>query len=272
MSDAHGDNTLTARLGSARRPAPRFQTDRNPEPHVHASLTNTGLSHLDWNRGVALVVVLALHAAVLYALWTTRVMPQPRDATTLFVTLINPPPPGASAIPRPAAPVQAKPIEPRPVRPTRQEPSRPITPPPAILATQAPAMSPTEATEPLPQAATETVSSESGMPGPLHSSPPAAEPVSLASDLALSCPVRTPPPYPALSRRLGETGKVVLRVELDEAGRVSAAQVTASSGYARLDAAALAAVKAWRCQPAQRGGQAVRSVALQPFDFTLEGH
>ncbi|HRK77875.1 MAG TPA: energy transducer TonB, partial [Thiobacillus sp.] len=74
-----------------------------------------------------------------------------------------------------------------------------------------------------------------------------------------------------MSRRLGETGKVVLRVELDETGRVSTAQVASSSGSTRLDAAALAAVRSWRCNPAQRDGQAVRSVATQPFNFTLEG-
>jgi protein TonB len=61
-------------------------------------------------------------------------------------------------------------------------------------------------------------------------------------------------------------------VELDETGRVSAAHLISSSGHARLDAAALAAVRAWRCQPARRDGQAVRSVAVQPFDFTLQGH
>jgi protein TonB len=48
--------------------------------------------------------------------------------------------------------------------------------------------------------------------------------------------------------------------------------VVTSSGFDRLDAAALAAVRTWRCRAAQRDGQAVRSVALQPFDFTLEGY
>jgi protein TonB len=111
---------------------------------------------------------------------------------------------------------------------------------------------------------------DAGSPGLSSALPGAAGPLSLTSDLALVCPVRTPPPYPPVSRRLGETGKVVLRVELDETGRVSAAQLISSSGHPRLDDAALAAVKAWRCQPAQRDGQAVRSVAVQPFDFTLQ--
>jgi protein TonB len=63
-----------------------------------------------------------------------------------------------------------------------------------------------------------------------------------------------------------------LRVELDELGKVSAAWVATSSGFARLDEAALAAVRAWRCTPAQRDGQPVRAVALQPFNFILQGH
>jgi protein TonB len=74
-----------------------------------------------------------------------------------------------------------------------------------------------------------------------------------------------------LSRRLGEQGKVVLRVELDTQGAVSSAYVVSSSGARRLDDAALAAVRQWRCNPAQRGGAAVRATALQPFNFILEG-
>ena len=63
---------------------------------------------------------------------------------------------------------------------------------------------------------------------------------------------------------------MVLRVELDEQGRVGAARVATASGFARLDEAALAAVKTWRCNPARRDGQPVRAVALQPFKFVLQ--
>ena len=63
---------------------------------------------------------------------------------------------------------------------------------------------------------------------------------------------------------------MVLRVELDEQGSVSAARVAQASGFARLDEAALAAVKAWRCTPAQRDGRPVRAIALQPFKFVLQ--
>jgi protein TonB len=47
--------------------------------------------------------------------------------------------------------------------------------------------------------------------------------------------------------------------------------VKSSSGFPRLDEAALSAVKSWRCTPASRNGVALRSFALQPFNFTLKG-
>ena len=97
-------------------------------------------------------------------------------------------------------------------------------------------------------------------------------PVSISSELAVACPQRTAPAYPSLSRRLGETGKVVLRVELDEQGLVATARVETASGYERLDQAALAAVKTWRCNPPRRNGQPVRAVARQPFHFVLQGN
>ena len=96
------------------------------------------------------------------------------------------------------------------------------------------------------------------------------EPVGVISDVSLACPVRTVPRiYPPSARKLGETGKVLLRVEIGETGRLVASDVARSSGSARLDEAALAAVKSWHCQPAMRDGQALRVVSIESFDFTL---
>lgn len=225
---------------------------------------NAILGRMDWNRAAGLLLVLALHSAVLYGLWQARVIPPPTQAVTLFVNFINPSP----------KPKVVPPVE--PPKPVQRDAPRPVKPPHTHLAAQASVTSPAEAVEPLPApvAIEATPTPEPPAPAPPPAPPrPAgpAGPVTLASELAVTCTQRTPPPYPPLSRRLGETGKVVLRVELDESGRVSAAQITTSSGFNRLDSAALAAVRNWRCQPAQRDGQAVRSVATQPFNFTLEG-
>ncbi|HET9462927.1 MAG TPA: TonB family protein [Thiobacillus sp.] len=229
----------------------------------------------DWNHALALLLVLAVHGAVLYGLSSVRVIPHPSEAVTLFVTLISPPQPQPSSAPPTPASVQAKrarpPEPPRQPKPVEREAPRPAEPPHYHLATEAPVVSPTEATELRPPSEPAIDAPESGASDAQSSPSQIAGPVSLASDLALVCPVRTPPPYPSVSRRLGETGKAVLQVELDETGRVTAAKVITSSGHPRLDSAALAAVKSWRCQPAQREGQAVRAVALQPFEFTLEG-
>jgi len=229
---------------------------------------------MDWNRAVGLLVVLALHSGVLYARWSARVIPPPAEAVTLFVNFINPPPPQPTP--------RVVPPPPKPVK--RAPPTTPPKPPHYHLAAEAPVASPQEAVEPLPPPEPVVEPPPLAAPAPLPSppappAPPApppappkpAGPVTLAAELAVRCPERKPPVYPPMSRRLGETGKVVLRVELDETGHVSTAQVASSSGSARLDAAALAAVKSWRCTPAQRDGQAVRSVATQPFNFTLEG-
>jgi protein TonB len=99
-----------------------------------------------------------------------------------------------------------------------------------------------------------------------------AGPVTLSSELSVSCPKLTAPTYPAISRRMGEEGKLVLRVELDENGRIDDAKVIDSSGYERLDTAALTAVKSWQCNPSRRNGQPIRAVALQPFNFVLQGN
>lgn len=229
-----------------------------------------GRAALGWNRAAGVLVVLALHGAVLYALWSARVIPPPAETVTLFVHFITPPPPK----PQPA--VIPRPVVPKPVK--RKPP--PVEPPHRHLAAKAPVISPLEAVEPLPPPAPAIERAPEAEPAPIEppapvAPPPApakpAGPMMLNSELALACTQRTPPSYPRMSRRLGETGKTVLRVELDETGQVGAAQVITSSGFERLDAAALAAVRTWRCRPAQRDGAAVRSVATQPFNFTLEG-
>lgn len=98
-----------------------------------------------------------------------------------------------------------------------------------------------------------------------------SQPIILSGELSVSCPDRSAPVYPRQSSRLGEQGKAVLLVELDELGRVINVAVKTKSGFPRLDEAAVNAVKTWHCTPAKRNGVAVRSVALQPFNFTLKG-
>jgi protein TonB len=62
------------------------------------------------------------------------------------------------------------------------------------------------------------------------------------------------PPYPALSKRLGEQGQVLVRVRVNTNGEVSEGSIKTSSGFGRLDAIALSTVLRWRFTPGSIGG------------------
>lgn len=210
-----------------------------------------------------LLFVIAVHAALFYFLWHQRLIPHPEQAMTLFAELITPPapitPPKASPEP---APVKLQPAKKPVVKPKQEQ-----------LAAKSPAPAEKKQTEPAPEPPKPAEQVKESAPAPAATPKPAqAAPVALSSELAVSCPKLTPPEYPAISRRMGEEGKLILRVELDENGHIDNAKVLNSSGYERLDAAALSAVKSWQCNPSLRDGQPVRAVALQPFNFVLQGN
>ncbi|HEX9949862.1 MAG TPA: energy transducer TonB [Thermodesulfobacteriota bacterium] len=61
------------------------------------------------------------------------------------------------------------------------------------------------------------------------------------------------PGYPLEARQQGYEGKILLKVEVLQTGRVGEVKVTRSSGHQILDQSALTAVKKWRFIPARRG-------------------
>lgn len=77
------------------------------------------------------------------------------------------------------------------------------------------------------------------------------------------------PPYPNMSRRLAEQGKVLLEVLILANGTVGDIKIKQSSGYKRLDDAALQAVKHWQFLPAKRGNQPIDYWYVQPISFSL---
>ncbi|MDH5709034.1 MAG: energy transducer TonB [Hylemonella sp.] len=78
------------------------------------------------------------------------------------------------------------------------------------------------------------------------------------------------PRYPALSRRLGEQGTVLIRVLIEVDGCAAQAEIQRSSGHARLDQAALAAVRSWRYVPGRRGGVVEAMWFTVPVNFRLQ--
>lgn len=78
-----------------------------------------------------------------------------------------------------------------------------------------------------------------------------------------------PPAYPSVSRRSGEQGRVLLRVLVSENGLAESVQLDSSSGYEKLDRAAIEAVKKWSFVPAKRSNQPVSAYVLVPVKFSL---
>ncbi len=83
--------------------------------------------------------------------------------------------------------------------------------------------------------------------------------------------LKNPPPgYPRISRRNGEQGTVIVRVFISTQGTPEKAEVRTSSGFARLDQAALEAVQRWRFVPGRRNGTPEAMWFNIPVRFILE--
>ncbi len=207
--------------------------------------------------------VVLLHVFVLWALQSGLM----RRAVEVLVPaqilseFISPPAPAA---PQPQAPV----TPPAPRQELRPQPRVAPTPPPA------PAPSP----EPAPvvaQAAPAPVAPAT--PPIIAAATVAAAPAAPAAPARIELPssdaayLNNPKPaYPALSRRLGEQGKVVVRVLIGVDGTAQQAEIRTSSGYDRLDQAALATVRSWRYVPGKRNGMAEAMWFNVPINFVLE--
>jgi len=77
------------------------------------------------------------------------------------------------------------------------------------------------------------------------------------------------PAYPMSARRMGEQGKVLLKVLVSEDGKASTVQVDRSSGHSKLDEAAVEAVKKWSFVPAKRSNKPMSAYVLVPINFSL---
>lgn len=224
-------------------------------------------------------------------LWALQSLNLPHRPVAIFPAervveaVLVPQPTVSPPIPSPATlpPQLVTPAFQRPVRPTPKPepvPAAKATPeaetPQTRVETSAstptvPASSPAVAASPTvanaaPTATSNAVATPAPLPAPASPAPPRIELPSTQADY-LNNP---PPAYPRLSRRLGEQGKVVLRVLINTDGRAEQAQVVTSSGYERLDQTALATVQAWRYVPGKRNGVAEAMWFNIPIQFVLE--
>jgi protein TonB len=105
--------------------------------------------------------------------------------------------------------------------------------------------------------------------------PPVAESIATTAEAApevenLAVSNRVNPVYPPASRRAGEQGTVMLRVLVDERGRPGDISVLQSSGFPRLDQAALDGVRKWTFKAAKNGSTPIMSWTRVQVKFELK--
>jgi protein TonB len=189
--------------------------------------------------------IAALHVLALVTIVKLDVLHivQARPEPLVLTLLAEPPapPPASHVVPKPEKQIQPAIVTPAPIVQT-------VTPPSTVVATPV--------TPPRPVIVAPPVAT------------PAPAPVSI-THLDDSVIDGKPPKYPIESLRKKEQGTVTLRLTIGANGYVSDISVSRSSGFDRLDAAALRAVRGWRWRPMIRNGQPVEVSGYMPIPFML---
>lgn len=203
----------------------------------------------------AVLVVLAVHVLLGSALMGLGYQAvKTRRDSLVAINLAPPPPPPSPSTPAPpeSRTLQTS-VQPAPV-------TIPSTVPPPIVAT-------------IPTSAPQVpVMAIAAVPAPVASAPPAppSSPTTVTSDVLGTRMISgAPPRYPVESRRRKEQGTVELALVLGLDGKVETISVAHSSGFARLDQAALDAVRRWRWAPTLRDGSPVKVRGTVEIPFVL---
>jgi len=212
-------------------------------------------------RGLGLLAVIAVHAVLVAALWhygpTRRAVV--RSTPAILVELLTPP----SIAPPPPPPPPPRPR----VSPKVERPQAVFVPPPEISVptVEAPVISMIELAPPPPIAEPMPAATPASVPAPPSPAPAPMTPPRFDADY-----LRNPAPeYPAFSKRRGEEGRVLLRVKVGEDGLPRAVAIHTTSGFERLDNAAIETVKRWKFVPARVGHNAVDAWVIVPISFHL---
>lgn len=251
-----------------------------------------------WRIRLVALAVVAAHAIVLWRLQgmgqTTAVAPSPPAQAVAWVVAVSAGtasvPPASAAAMAHASPGRSPPDQRHASRPA---PARGKSSPTAAAVASAPTATAAPAPAALPGAvASAGATTASGVRDEAPASPAGSAHTAGRSNAGSNTGSPTPaaagaarvelpsssadyldnprPAYPALSRRLGEQGQVVVRVRVEADGSASRAEIQKSSGYERLDRAALQAVLHWRFVPGRRAGVPEAMWSDVPLSFVLE--
>jgi periplasmic protein TonB len=219
---------------------------------VNKTLLHSLRAPRTWIPGILLA--LGMHIGLLAVVWNY----QPAAASLssgapIMVSLIT-------IEPQVAQPVVIQMEPPKPVlKPQRPRPEKKTVLSTASIAPAASEVAPPP--EPQPELAMNSPSSgPKEEPGP----PPIILPHTDANYL------NNPILYPRKSQELSEQGTTMLRAHVTPDGTVSDVEMINSSGYERLDKAAIESVKKWKFVPGKQGGTPVAAWVRVPVAFSLK--
>ncbi|NQW94401.1 MAG: energy transducer TonB [Polaromonas sp.] len=250
--------------------------DANTTHTSHTFHTESSLAVIHQKLTIVLTVVL-LHVVFVWAVVSGLMTPQVKLVIPVMMLSQSIEPPKPKEV-RPAPPSAAQ-IAPAPVN---AQVKKAIAQPPLVAATAPPAIA---YPAPLANAHVANSASANAAAGvstqqPAQASiaaPAAAAPAVVGAQPIVQLPsssadyLQNPlPAYPPISRRLNEQGRTMLRVLIGADGKPQASEIAKSSGFARLDDAALATVMRWRFVPGKRGGVAEAMWFNVPINWVLE--
>jgi len=226
-------------------------TPQLPEPYQDTKRSN----------GILFLVLLA-HLVIVYFLAHKQFM-APAQLTPIkpmLVSLIAPPAPEPVLVPiiEPPKPV----VQPKPKLKKIVKEIKPIEVPTERLV-EATTEEAKEEAPPTPVPPVQEIAEAKAPP------PPAVEPKIEPPKFGVAYLNNPEPEYPRLSKRMGEEGRVLLHVLVNESGAPAEVSLKKSSGSERLDEAALEAVKKWRFIPARKDNIALSAYVDVPIRFSL---
>lgn len=259
LAKTNTDFSMHAQVTPAFDSAHRWRLPAEPAQ----AAASTGLSR---NAIIALTVV-GLHVGFIWALQSGLLIRAveiivPAEILTQFIEA--PRPKVATVPPAPPAPPAA--VK-KAVAKTKAQPApMPLAVVDPTPSPDAPVGATTPQPAPAPVAAPVAVAAAPAAAPAAPAAPPAVQMPSSDADY-----LQNPrPPYPPISRRLNEQGKTTVRVLIGADGLPQRSEIFKSSGFDRLDQAALATVMRWRFVPGKRGGVAEAMWFNVPINWVLE--
>ncbi len=222
------------------------------------SLGQPALGKRRLQRFGPLVTIGLLHGALFYAMYSGRLSHAAKAVlpAATYISFITPPAPPQASLPAPPETFALSP-----------PPSAIVLPPQEIKIASLENAITKAAPAPQPAAAVVAAAAEATLARAAPPAAPATGPKTISSGVEY---IQAPQPiYPSISKRLGEQGKVMLRILINENGQPEQVTIAQSSGSARLDEAGRQAALRALFKPHIEDGRAVAVFVIVPLNFQL---